>query len=75
MNWETVFLVAQHEGPAASPYILERQGTYLPEHKCWNVNLRGPECGSKLIQSIPEEKVYRTREAAEARLREVQTAN
>ena len=71
MNWERVFLVAQHDGPAASPYVLEREGIYLPEHRCWNVNLRGPECGSRLIESIPEAKVYRTREAAEARLKEL----
>ena len=71
MNWETIFLIVQHAGSDSSPYILERQGVYVPEHKVWNVNLRGPECGSKLIESIPEAKVYRTQEAADKRLLEV----
>lgn len=70
----TVFLVVQHEGPDGSlqePFIIEREGTYLPDHKMWNVNLRGPECGSKMISSVHESLVYRTREAAEKRLLEL----
>ena len=69
-----VFLVVQHEGPDGSllePFIIEREGVHLPEHKVWNVNLRGYEGRSKLIQSVHEDLVYRTREAAEKRLLEL----
>jgi hypothetical protein len=70
--WEMVFLVAQHDGPGwQPPYILEREAYHLPEHKCWNVNVREPGCRTRSIQSVPEEKVYRTREVAEHRLQEV----
>jgi len=67
-----IFLVAQHDGPGwQPPYILEREAWHLPEHKCWNVNVREPACRTRSIQSVPEEKVYLTREAAEPRLQEV----
>lgn len=72
-TWEMVFLVAQHDGPGwQPPYIVEREAICLPEYKCWNVNVRERGCGSRLVQSVPEERVYRTRELAEQRLREVQ---
>jgi hypothetical protein len=70
MNWETVFLIT--EAWDGLLVVVEREGVYLLEHKCWNVNIRETGCPTKLIQSIPEEKVYRTREVAEARLRELE---
>ena len=71
-EWQRIFLVAQHYGPGwQPPYILEREAIHLPEHNCWNVNVREPGCRTRSIQSVPEEKVYLTREAAEARLQEV----
>ena len=67
-----IFLVVQHDGPGSQPpLILEREAIHLPEHRCWNVNLRDPGCRTRAIESVPEEKVYLTREAAERRLGEV----
>lgn len=65
--WEKVYLVADRgEGVFE---VIELEGQRI--HDDWLVNVRGPGCSSKQLETVPGPKVHRTRESAEARAAEL----
>lgn len=68
-SWIPVWLVAEVSGALS---VIERTGHAIEGSGDWAVNMRDSSCRSKLIAVVEERYVHRTREAAEARLREVQ---
>jgi hypothetical protein len=67
----TVWLV-RAESKAGPFEIWECEATPIYESGEWSVNVRGSSCRSKLFEVVPDEKVYKTREAAEKRVAELE---
>jgi hypothetical protein len=68
MGWEDKWLVGQHEDGAFM--VLKVQARYIAQFKVWQCNLR-PNCRTKMLESVPEERVYATEARALARVAEL----
>jgi hypothetical protein len=70
-TWEKVYLVADRGEGVFEVIELEGRQIHDEIHDDWIVNVRGPGCTSKQLETVPGPKVHRARESAEARAAEL----
>lgn len=70
-TWEKVYLIADRGEGVFEVIELEGQRVGRRIHDDWIVNVRGPGCTSKQLETVPGLKVHLTRESAEARAAEL----
>lgn len=67
-DWIPVWLVLEAENGFV---VMGYDGRQIDDEN-WTINVRGRGCHTKAITVVPNKVVYRTREAAEGRKRELE---
>lgn len=65
LNWQKKWICISRDG-GVTFYAQEVEALPVPDG--WSVNLRDPSCRSKFLEFFPFDKVYDTREEAEAKI-------